>query len=161
MNGVRDKLDQWLENNPEGWLTESDQSIAQQAEVAAGSVARHLHMLVAKREKIMPSEAQKRRREARPIARRTKMDLSAIQKIIEANPGAPACDLAYLADCPERTIERLLKAMNQESEDAPEEGTNLVGDIKAEITKVRSDLDKVKTHIEELLTRLDELSKAP
>ena len=121
MNGVRDKLDKWLENNPEGWLTESDQSIAQQAEVAAGSVARHLHMLVAKREGIMPSEARKRRQESRPISRRTKTDLNQIRKVIEDNPGIPVCDLAYLADCPERTIERLLKGMDQESEENPED----------------------------------------
>ena len=158
MNGVRDKLEKWLEDNPEGWLTESDQTIAEQAKVAAGSVARHLHMLVAKREGIMPSEARERRQEARPISRRTKMDLNKIREVIEANPEMPACDLAYLAGCPEKTIERLLEAMNQESEESPEDNTDIVRDIKAEITEVRSGLDNVKTEIEELLARLDNLS---
>ena len=159
MNGVRDKLSKWLENNPEGWLTESDQAIAEKAGVAAGSVARHLYMIVAKREGIMPSEARTRRQESRPISRRTKTDLNQIRKVIEANPDTPVCDLAFLADCPESTIERLLKSMNQESEDNPESDTDIVQDIKADITEVRSDLDKVKTEIESLMTRLDELSK--
>lgn len=159
MSRVRDRMEKWLEDNPEGWLTESDQSIAEQAKVAAGSVARHLHMIVAKREGIMPSEARKRRQEARPTSRRTKVDLDEIRKVIKANPNTPICDLAYLADCPERTIERLLKAMNQESEDDPEGNTDIVQDIKAQITEVRSDLDNVKTEIESLLTRLDGLLK--
>ena len=159
MNGVRDKLDKWLEDNPEGWLTESDQSIAEQAKVAAGSVARHLHMIVAKREGIMPSEARKRRQEARPTSRRTKVDLDEIRKVIEANPDTPVCDLAYLADCPERTVERLLKTMGQESEESPEDNTDIVQDIKVEITEVRAGLDNIKTELESLLARLDELSK--
>lgn len=158
MNGVRDKLNEWLDTNPEGWLTESDQSIAQQAGVAAGSVARHLHMLVAKRENIMPSEARKQRQEARPISRRTTVDLNKVRRIIAENPDAPPCDLAFIADCPESTIERLLKAMNPEGEDSPEEDTDVVRDIKAEIVEVRSNLDNVKTQIEGLLGRLDELS---
>lgn len=158
MNRVRDKLERWLETNPEGWLTESDQSIAEQAKVAAGSVARHLHMIVAKHEGIMPSEARKRRQEARPTSRRTKVDLDKIRKIIIENPDAPDCDLAFIADCPERTIERLRKAMNQGSEDSPEEDTDAVRDIKAGITEVRSNLDDVKTQIEGLMERLDELS---
>ena len=148
-----------MEGNPEGWLTESDQSIAEQAQVAAGSVARHLYMIVAKREGIMPSAAQKRRQEERPTSRRTKVDLNEIRKIIEANPGVLACDLAFMADCPERTVERLLKAMNSESEENAEDNTDIVQDIKAEITEVRAGLDNVKIEIEGLLTRLDELSK--
>lgn len=159
MNGVRDKLNEWLENNPDGWLTESEQSIAQQAKIAAGSVARHLYILVAKREGIMPSEARRQRQEARPVARRTKVDMNEIRKIIAENPDAPVCDLAYLANCPERTIERVLKTMDPESEESPEDSTDIVQDIKAEVTEVRSGLDNVKTEIEELLTRLDELLK--
>jgi hypothetical protein len=64
-----------------------------------------------------------------------------------------------MADCPERTVERLLKAMNSESEENAEDNTDIVQDIKAEITEVRAGLDNVKIEIEGLLTRLDELSK--
>ena len=154
---VRDKLAQWLEDNPDGWLTESDQSISKQAGVSSGSVARHLHMLVAKQNRIMPSEVIRRRQETRPFSGRTKVDVNEIRKIIEENPDTPVCDLAFMADCSEAIIDRILKAINPENKEIQEDNEVRNGDFNSGITEIRSELNNVKTQIETLLTRLDEL----
>lgn len=155
---VKDKLAQWLENNPDGWLFESDQSIAKQAGVSPGSVARHLSMLVAKKDGIMPSEVRKRRQDTRPFSGRTKVDLNNIRKIIEENPNTPTIDLAFMADCSEQTIERLLEAINPENDEIQRDNGDGTGDFNSEITAIRSDLENIKMEIETVLTRLDGLS---
>lgn len=152
MNSVKEKLEKWLEENPEGWLTESDQSISDQAGVSAGSVGRHLHMVVAKLNGMMPSEVKKRRQETRPFSGRTKVDLNNIRKIIEENPDTPAIDIAFMADCSEQTVVRLLEAINPK-----DDVKDSMDDSNSEIATIRSDMENVKSQIDDILTRLDEL----
>ncbi len=157
MNSVKEKLEKWLKENPEGWLTESDQSISDQAGVSTGSVSRHLHMVVAKRNGVMPSEVRKQRQETRPISRRTKVDLNKIREIIAANPDMPVCDLAFMADCSEATIERLLKAIGHGTDESQEDDDDDDQNSNSKIISIRSDLENIKVGMETVLTRLDEL----
>ena len=107
---VRQKLIQWLEANPDGWLTQSYESIAKETKMSAGSVNRHLLEIIADREGILPSAVKQRRREAGHVhQRRTKTDPDKIRKVIENNPGADIRDWAYLAKCHPTVIERFLK----------------------------------------------------
>lgn len=141
MKGVRERLAEWLEDNPDGWLTESYQSIARQMEMSPASVDRHLPELVADREGILPSEVVKRRQEeGSGASRRPKADREAIRQIIADNPGAPVRDLAYLAKCHWKVIEQELKASQ----------TN--GNAK--------EIREIETQIARLQKRLAELSSA-
>lgn len=141
MKGTRERLVEWLEENPDGWLTESFQSIARQTEMSPASVDRHLPELVADREGILPSEVVKRRQEeGSGASRKPKADREKIRQIIAENPNAPVRDLAYLAKCHPRVIERELKAR--------------------ELSGNEDEICEIETEITRLQKRLAELSSA-
>ena len=105
----------------------------------------------------MPSEVKKQRLETRPFSGRTKVDLNNIRKIIEENPDTPPIDLAFMADCSEQTVVRLLEASNPKDEEIHREDEDSADD--SEIATIRSDMENVKSQIDDILTRLDELLK--
>ncbi len=140
MKGTRERLVEWLEENPDGWLTESFQSIARQTEMSPASVDRHLPELVADREGILPSEVVKRRQEeGSGASRRPKADREKIRQIIAENPGAPVRDLAYLAKCHWKVIEQELKA-SQTNGNAKE-----IREIKAQIARLEKRLAELSS----------------
>ena len=148
---VRQRLAKWLEANPEAWLTESYEFIANQTNMAAGSVNRHLLELVAEREEILPSEVKKKRQEAGHVhQRRTKTDPNKIRKVIEDYPDADIRDWAYLVGCHPTSIERFLKEnpIGSESKEAigedPMDAINdRIGQIEELLVELREELAKI------------------
>ena len=148
---VRQRLDAWLEANPEAWLTESYKSIANQTDMSAGSVNRHLLEIIADRENILPSEVKKRRQEAGHVhQRRKKTDPDKIRKVIEENPDADVRDWAYLVGCHPTAIERFLKdnsigSENGEaiSEDPIEAINDRIGQIEELLAELKEQLAKI------------------
>lgn len=140
MNEAREKLAKWLEVNPDTWLTQSYTSIGKEAGISSTSVDRYLPELIADRDGIMPSEVLKQRAEAGlSNPGRSKANQDKIRKVIEENPGAHVRDLAYLAKCHPRAVQRVLKAIEEESEENHSaDNKDEVRDIDAEIAQLRA-----------------------
>lgn len=143
---VRQRLAKWLEANPEAWLTESYETIANQTNMSAGSVNRHLLELVAERENILPSDVKEKRQEAGHVhQRRTKTDPDKIRKVIEDYPDADIRDWAYLVGCHPTSIERFLK-------------DNPIGDENGEVID-EDPINAINDRIEQIEGLLGELKE--
>ncbi len=144
MLSAKEKVAEWLENNPDGWLMQSFASIGKEIGISAASVDRYLPELIADRDDILPSEVLKKRQEAGfTYPRKPKIDLQKVREIIESNPDAPVRDLVYLAKCGPKTIQQVQKAIEEENQGAENGGE--ISDIDAEIKKLqarRSELSK-------------------
>ena len=135
MNAIREKLADWLESNPDGWLKQSFQAIGEEAGVSATSVDRYLPELIADREKILPSEVMRQRQKAGlSPSGRSKIDLNKVREVIKNNPDTPVRDLAYFAKCSPKKIQEVLKEMDQE--DLSKENGNEISEIDAEMRKL-------------------------
>ena len=141
---VRGTLAQWLDTNPNAWLTESYVSIARQTGMSAGSVNRHLLEIIAEREGILPSDVKKKRQEAGHVhQRRSKTDPDKIREVIKDNPGAAVRDWAYLVGCHPTVIEKFLKenpigtendeAISEDPMDAINDQIGQIEDLLAEL----------------------------
>ena len=148
---VRQRLAKWLNTNPDAWLTESFQSIAEQTDMSAGSVNRHLLELVAARENILPSDVKNRRQEAGHVhQRRTKTDPDKIRAVIKDNPGADPRDWAYLVGCHPTVIERFLKENSVKDENANAIRENAIQAINDRIGQIEELLAELKKQLYEL-----------
>ena len=143
MRSVRDTLVKWLEDNPDGWKN-TDAFIHKQTGVSTGSVNRYVPEIIAKRDGIMPSEVQELRQKEGDIpSRRPRADTNKIRQIIADNPDAPVRDLAFLADCSDGAIKRVLKEIEQESQDKEEDNTDEISEIKAQMEQLQARLDQL------------------
>ncbi len=64
MRKTKKKVVEWLETNPEKWMTQSFKSISDEAGVSVSSIDRYLPELIAERDGILPSQVIQKRREA-------------------------------------------------------------------------------------------------
>ena len=143
MNDAREKLVRWLEANPDTWLTQSYTSIGKEVGISSASVDRYLPELIADRDGIMPSEVlQQRKKAGLGNPGRSKANQDKIRQVIADNPGAHVRDIAYLAKCHPRAVQRVLKAIEQESEESQSsDNRDDVRDIDAEIVKLQKRRD--------------------
>ena len=143
MSSVKATLIKWLEDNPEGWKN-TDVFIHRETGVSTGSVNRYVPEIIAKRDGIMPSKVQElRQTEGNISARRPKADIDKIRQIITDNPNAPVRDLAFLADCSHGAIERVRKEMKRESKEKPEDATDEISKIKAQMEQLQARLNEL------------------
>lgn len=143
MSSVKSTLIKWLEDNPEGWKN-TDAFIHRETGVSTGSVNRYIPEIIAKREGIMPSKVQElRQTEGNISTRRPKANAGKIRQIIADNPDAPVRDLAFLADCSHGAIERVLKEIEQESEEKREGNTDEIREIKAQMDQLQARLNEL------------------
>lgn len=141
MSDVREKLLQWLQENPEGWKN-TDTYIHKQTGVSTGSVNRYVPEIIAKRDGIMPSAVQElRRKEGNVASRRSKADQNKIRKAIEEYPNASVRDLAFLCDCSHGAIERVLREI--EKEQTQENSSDEIREIKAQIEQLQKRLEEL------------------
>ncbi len=139
---AKEKVTEWLENNPDGWLTKSFSSIGKEIGVSAASVDRYLPELVADRDNILPSEVmQKRQESGYTYQRKPKIDIEKVREIIKNNPDAPIRDLVYLAKCSTRVIKRVQKEIEEENQSANSD--NEVNDNEAEIEQLKARIAKL------------------
>jgi len=139
MQSPKEKISEWLENNPDGWLTQSFTSISKELDgVSSTSVDRYLPELVADRDGILPSQVMQKRREAGFIfPGKSNIDIQKIREIIENNPDAPTRDLVYLAKCSPNTIQKVRKAIEQENQSTDSEGESSSKDVEINQLKAR------------------------
>jgi len=142
MQSAKVKVAEWLENNPDGWLTQSFESIGKEIGLSAASVDRYLPELIAEQEGILPSQVMQKRQEAGLIfPRKSKVDFQKVREIIENNPDAPLRDLVYLAKCSPNTIKKVRKAIEEENQST---------DSESESNSKEAEIEKLKAQIAEL-----------
>ncbi len=145
MLSTKEKVAEWLENNPDGWLTQSFEAIRKEIGISAASVDRYLPELIAEREGLLPSQVMQKRQEAGiTFPRKSKIDLQKVREVIENNPDAPVRDLVYLAKCSPNTIKKVRKAIEEENQSTDSE----------------SESNNKEAEIEELKARIAELSES-
>ena len=150
MQNVKFVLEEWLEVNPDGWK-DSDIAISKATQISVGSIHRYIPEIIAKRDGIMPSKVQElRRKEGRVSSRKPKADPNAVMQIIKENPGAPICDLAYLANCSPGAIKRVLKKMRSEPEAAEVKGEGKISDLQDQIDHIQSEIDHIRAALSQL-----------
>ena len=149
MNEAKARLADWLEDNPDDWLTQSYASIAKKSGVSATSVDRYLPELIADRDGIIPSEVLRQRKEAGLSSPGgVKMDRAKIRQVIEENPDAHIRDIAYWAKCHPRIVKKVREEIEQERLQ------------KSQGTSNESEINDNAAEIAELQARIDALSKS-
>ena len=140
MQSAKEKVAEWLQNNPDGWLTQSFESISKEiGNVSAASVDRYLPELIADRDDILPSQVIQKRQEAgMTYPRRSKIDFQKVREIIENNTDAPLRDLVYLAKCSPNTIKKVREAIEEENQSANSEGES--NSKEAEIERLKAQI---------------------
>ncbi len=115
MKTVRQKIEVWVEVNPDGWKTLTFSKIATEIGISAGSVDRHLPEVVADRDNIMPSEVMRIRVDNGLVQRpgRKRIDMALIQKLIAEHGIDSPRDLAYLTGYHRESIKRALKRQKE------------------------------------------------
>ena len=151
MSRAKEKIAEWLKNNPDGWLMQSFTSISEEIDgVSATSVDRYLPELIADRDDILPSQVMQKRQEAgMTYPGKSRVDFQKVREIIENNPDAPVRDLVYLAKCGPSTIKKVRKAIEEENQSTDSESESNT-DSESESNSKEAEIEKLKAQIAEL-----------
>ena len=108
---VREKLQAWVERNPDGYLKLTFKQIAKETGVSEGSVNGHLTKIIATRDGILPSEVTARRVAAG--LRQSPLELSSekvqeIRKLHNQNKHN-VTDISYITKCCEATVRKYIQ----------------------------------------------------
>lgn len=145
MNEAKARLADWLEDNPDDWLTQSYTSIAKKSGVSATSVDRYLPELIADRDGIVPSEVLRQREKAGLSSpKRAKVDRAKIRQIIEENPDAHIRDIAYWAKCHPRIAKKVREEIDQEKLEEGQSASNedeVRRDTQTEMAKLEAEFE--------------------
>ncbi len=146
MQSAKEKVAEWLQNNPDEWLTQSFESISKEiGDVSAASVDRYLPELIADRDDILPSQVMQKRQEAGlTYPRKSKIDFQKVREIIENNPDAPIRDLVYLAKCSPNTIKKVREAIEKENQSTDSEGES--NSKEAEIERLKAQISELSNN---------------
>ena len=114
---AREKLEKWVEENPDGYLEKSFERIAKEIGISASTVAKQLLKIIAKRDGILPSQVRFKRREAgfkRKSAGDTLLSDEQIAKIMELwNLKYDLDDIVYIVKIDRQTVEKYLSAIER------------------------------------------------
>lgn len=115
-----EKLNKWVEENPEGYLKMGFRKIADEIGISQSTVAKNILKIVAERDGILPSQVKFKRREAGFTflkAGDIKLSDDQITKIWELfNQKYDADDIAYIVKVDVRTVEKYLSRRNPSRE---------------------------------------------
>ena len=107
---VEQKLQKWIDKNPNGYLEKNQETIAQECDISAMSVSRHLNKLIAKRDDCLPSDVEVLRKTAGFGRGSKKLSEAEIKKIHDyETQGYKLKDISYLTGYDERTVKKYLQ----------------------------------------------------
>ena len=116
---AREKLEDWVEKNPDGYKKRSQKQIANEAGVSQGSVSYNLKQIIAKRDGILPSEVTARREKQgfrQSPKQLTPEDVAEIHRLYYEK-GYSSADIAHILNCHEVTVRKYIKAHEKEHEE--------------------------------------------
>ena len=113
---AKEKLMEWVEKNPDGYLKKSYEDIGKEIGIAPISVWRHLPSLIADRDGMLPSQVMEQRKEqGLEFGKKHTLKPEKIEKIYELSKSLDAKDIAYTLDIDMRTVEKYLKDKQEQS----------------------------------------------
>ena len=113
---AKQKLIEWIEKNPDGYLELSYEDIGKEVGIASISVWRHLPNLIADRDDVLPSEVMEQRKEqGLEYGKNHALKPEQIQEIYELSKSLGTKDVAYKLGIDMRTVEKYLKEKKEQS----------------------------------------------
>ena len=114
---ARQKLKDWVEKNPNGYLKQPFKQIAKQAGVSEGSVNWNLTQIIAKRDGILPSEVTTKREKQgfRQSPKTLPPEDVAEMRRLYYEEGKTFADIAHAIDCHEATVRKYSKQNTDEA----------------------------------------------
>ena len=103
MTDKEQRLSDWLRANPDGYYNLPMKQIAEESGTSIGIANRILPRLIAKRDKIMPSEVKQRRF----IKTQCRIDREKLWQM--HTEGMPVTDIAFLLDCHEGSVRDIIR----------------------------------------------------
>ena len=121
---LQEKLEQWVENNPDRWYTAKYEDISMESGVSASTVYRHYLVAVARAANILPSEVQKKREEHAGVSpwkrKLTPEEIAEIRRLFDE--GYTPLDIVFVTG---RSLAQIRKYKPKKEEEA-EDGESIV-----------------------------------
>ena len=112
----RNRLREWITQNPKDWKTLSLREIASKTGMSRQSVGDELYNAAADLFDIMPSQAVEIRAKHRPtIGARKKDDIKKLKQFIRENPNMPIIDIAYCTNFSPTSVKKIIEKMQSTS----------------------------------------------
>ena len=109
MQKPREKLEIWLNNNPQGYLDRTLADIAAEAGTSITSVQRYLYKLIAERDNVLPSDVKKQREAKGFITSPLALSDETVQEIYDySKKGFGVEDIAFVLGINENTVRKYL-----------------------------------------------------
>lgn len=109
---AREKLEKWVEQNPDGYLEMSFRNIADKASVSHSTVDRNLLKIIAKRDGLIVSQVKFKREQAGFIQKKKGDQMLSDEQIKQIwelfNQKYDVDDIAYIVDVDVRTVKKYL-----------------------------------------------------
>ena len=113
---AQEKLQKWIEKNPEGYLQKSYEAIGNEIGITSMTVWRNLPKLIAKREGCLPSDIVEKRKEHGLQFGSNILSTEQIQKIKELGKKNPPIDIAFIMKIDIRTVKKYLGQLEKKSD---------------------------------------------
>jgi len=117
MPQARQKVEEWVNQNPDGYLKHSLYEIAKRIGVSVPSVDRHLMEIIAARDECLPSEVIERRRQAgfrRSPKKMVESDVNDIRRYHDE--GLEIRDIVFITGYSIQTVRKHIKLYQSEKE---------------------------------------------
>ena len=116
-NTAKQKIHEWLDKNPKGWLTANKADVARQTGLSRKSVNAYLTVCVAEREGGLPSEYEQRRRDADPVVQKRIALRAKVRDLWEKE--TPISDIIFYTGISRDTIMKIIRE-HPKHDDNPE-----------------------------------------
>ena len=115
----RTLIENWVRENPNGYLEKTFKAIADEIGIGAGSVHRYLYQVIAQRDNCLPSDVKKRREQAgfkQTPKKLTQEEIDIIRQYRDADEQMPISDIAYITGHSEVTVRKYLEPSKEKAE---------------------------------------------
>lgn len=116
-NTAKQKIHEWLDKNPKGWLTANKADVARQTGLSRKSVNAYLTVCVAEREGGLPSEYDQMRRDADPVVQKRIALRAKVRDLCEKD--TPISDIIFHTGASYDTIMKIVRE-DGNNDDNPE-----------------------------------------
>ena len=114
---VKEKLQKWIEKNPNGYLEKSYETIGKEIGASNASVCRNLPKLIAERDACLPSKViEKREANGFKYGKSRQLSTENINEIQHLSKFHSPHDIAYIMELDIRTVKKYLEERKEKTE---------------------------------------------